>query len=346
MTDLLLMVTEPSPSSEPETRLLELMRGYRQPHALYVVVQLGIADLIADEPRSGEELAQAAGCHGPSLTRLLRALASSAVFTETAPGTFAHSPMSRLLRRDHPNSRVPSISFLGAAYTLQAWSSLAHSVRTGASAFQHAHGMDKWAYNSLHPRDGATFDAVMAGARPARIASLLRAYDFSASSVVVDVGGGQGHLLAAVLAKHGGLRGVLYDLPAVVADAPARLEAVGVAGRCVIETGSFLDSVPSGDTYVLSDILHDWPDEQCLAILRACRAAIDPGGRLLVVEHLLVPGATPPHIAWLDLQMLVEFGEGRQRSVDELRRLFDASAFRLDSVVSTSDISVVIAVAG
>lgn len=329
----------------PEAKLLEMMRGYRAAYALYLVVQLGIADLIDAEARSSEELAHATGCHVRSLTRLLRALASSGVFVEAAPELFGHSPMSRLLRGDHPRSRVPSISFLGAPYTLEAWSGLAHTLRFGTSAFEHVHGIDKWRYNELHPKDGAIFDQVMAGARLTRIAALLEAYDFSDHTTVVDVGGGRGHLLAAILAKHSGVRGVLYDLPNVVPAARTQLDEAGVAGRYSIETGSFFARVPTGDAYVLSDILHDWPDEQCLAILRACRAAVSPGGRVLVVEYLLVPGATPAHVAWLDLQMLVEFGEGRQRSVAELRHLFQATGFRVDSVLQTADVGIVVGVA-
>lgn len=328
----------------PDVKLLELMRGYRQPHALHLVVELGIAELLHDGAKSGQQLAQATGSHAGALTRLLRALSSSGVFAEISPGVFAHSPMSELLRRDHPSSRVPSILFLGARYTRESWAALEHSVRSGESAFAHVHGMSKWEYNQQHPTEGAIFDQVMAGARPARIAGLLGAYDFAGSSLVVDVGGGRGQLLAAVLARHPSLRGVLYDLPGVVVDAPPLLAAAGVADRCSIESGSFLERVPAGDTFVLSDILHDWPDEQCLSVLRACRAAVAPGGRVLVVEHVLVPGATPAHVAWLDLQMLIEFGQGRQRSVDELVELFDATGFRLDSVIPTSDIEIVVAV--
>lgn len=336
-------MTENNATASSELKLLELMRGYRQPQALYVAVQLGIAELIQDTPRSADDLAGATGSHALSLARLLRALASSGIFVETAPGMFGHSPLSELLRRDHPRSRVPSVLFLGAPYTQQSWSHLAHSVKSGQSAFEHAHGMDKWQYNQQHPEEGAIFDQVMAGARPARIAALIGAYDFASSSLVVDVGGGRGQLLAAILGRHSRLRGVLYDLPAVVVEAAALLGAAGVQGRCSIEGGSFLERVPSGDTYVLSDILHDWPNEQCLAILRACRAAISPGGRLLVVEYLLVPGATPPHVAWLDLQMLVEFGAGRQRSADELGELFEATGFRLERVLVTPDVSIVVA---
>lgn len=329
----------------PEVKLLELMRGYRQPRALHLVVELGIADLLREGPKSADELAAATGSHALSLARLLRALASSGVFVETEPGVFAHSPMSEYLRRDHPQSRVPSVEFLGAEYTLASWAALDFAVKSGKSAFQHVHGKNKWEYNEEHPADGAIFDQVMAGARPARIAALLAGHDFAGSKHVVDVGGGRGQLLAAVLARHPGLSGVLYDLPAVVQDAPALLSAAGVAERCRIESGSFLERVPGGDTFILSDILHDWPDEQCLAILRACRAAVEPGARVLVVEHVLVPGATPAHVAWLDLQMLIEFGEGRQRSVAELTSLFEQTGFQLDSVKATPAVDIVVGVA-
>jgi hypothetical protein len=337
-------MAEIAASRAPDVRLLELMRGYRLPMALYVAVELGVADRMQAGPTSADDLAKATGSNTLALTRLLRALASSGIFEETSPGVFGHSPSSEFLRRDHPSSRVPSILFLGAPYTLKSWSGLEHSIKTGESAFVHVHGMNKWGYNELHPADGAIFDQVMAGARPTRIASLLEGHDFAASSVAVDVGGGRGQLLAAVLERYPKLRGVLYDLPNVVADAPAALDAAGVTARCRIESGSFLERVPAGDTYILSDILHDWPDRECLSILRACRAAIAPEGRLLVIEYLLVPGATPPHIAWLDLQMMVEFGEGRQRSAQELGELFAATGFRLHSVTPTADVDVIVAV--
>lgn len=332
------MSTNSPNCAAPDAALLELMRGYRQSHALYAVVQLGIADLLQGESMSADALANAAGCNPRALARLLRALASSGVFVETSPGVFAHSPLSEHLRRDHPQSRVPSIEFLGAPYTLKSWSALGHSVQSGGSAFEHVHGMSKWQYNECHPRDGAIFDQVMAGARPSRVAALLEGYEFSTSSLVVDVGGGRGQLLAAVLARHQQLTGVLYDLPAVTAEAPALLDAAGVASRCRIESGSFFSRVPAGDTYLLSDILHDWPDEQCLAILRACRAGIAPRGRVLVVEQVLVPCGTPPQVAWLDLQMMVEFGEGRQRTLDEFADLFQATGFQLaGTIVGRSD---------
>lgn len=331
-------------SLSPDVRLLELMRGYRIPMALYVAVELGVADRMSTEPISAEELAKATGSNARALTRLLRALASSGIFQETSPGVFAHSRSSEFLRRDHPKSRVPSVLFLGAPYTLRSWSALSHSVKTGESAFQHVHGSSKWGYNELHPEDGAIFDQVMAGARPARISALLEGYDFAGSSVVVDVGGGRGQLLSAVLERYPSLHGILYDLPNVVLDAAASLDAAGVAARCRIEAGSFLERVPVGDTYILSDILHDWPDRECLETLRACRAAITTGGRLLIVEYLLAPGATPPHVAWLDLQMMVEFGEGRQRSLEELGALFEATGFRLEFVTRTSDIDIIVAV--
>ena len=337
--------TDKRAEPSPEVKLLELMRGYRQPRALHLVVELGIADLLREGAKSAEELARATGSHPLSLARLLRALASSGVFVETAPGVFAHSPMSEYLRRDHPQSRVPSVEFLGAEYTLASWAALDFAVKSGKSAFQHVHGKNKWEYNAEHPADGAIFDQVMAGARPARIAALLAGHDFASAKCVVDVGGGRGQLLAAVLARYPGLSGVLYDLPAVVQEAPALLSAAGVAERCRIESGSFLERVPAGDTIILSDILHDWPDEPCLAILRACRAAVAPGARVLVVEHVLVPGATPAHVAWLDLQMLIEFGEGRQRSVPELTSLFEQTGFRFERVNATPAVDIVVAVA-
>lgn len=332
-------------SIPPGDRLVDLMRGYRVPQGLHLVVELGIADLLEEGPRELEALATACGCHAQSLGRMLRALAVEGIFVEVSPYVFGHSAMSEFLRRNHPESRCPAIEFLGAPYAQQPWAALGYSVRTGKPAFDHVHGMSKWEYGQRHPEDGALFDRMLAETRSERWKGLASAWDFSRSKVVVDVGGGYGHVLVQLLQAQPSLHGVLYDLPHVRDPAERFVSEAGVQDRCRFEDGSFFERVPAGDTYLLSDILHDWPDDESRSILSACRASMVAGSRLLIMEALIVPCDTPQHVATMDLTMLVEFGGGRQRTLEEHRELLGSADLEIERVELTAkDLSVIIAV--
>jgi O-methyltransferase domain len=337
-------MTKPPSSIHPDEQLVDLMRGYRVPQGIHVVVRLGIADLLEDGPKGVAELAQATGCHPQSLGRVLRALAVEGVFVEVAPHVFGHTEMSEFLRRSHPRSRCPAIEFLGAPNAQQPWAALEYSVRTGKPAFDHVYGMTKWEYGQRHPEEGALFDRMLAETRSDRWEALTRAWDFSRSKVVVDVGGGYGHVLVRILESVPSLRGILYDLPHVTSHVERLAHEAGVLDRCQIVGGSFFERVPAGDTYLLSDILHDWPDDESRAILAACRAGMAPDSRLLIMEALLVPCDTPRHVVMMDFTMLVEFGGGRQRTLQEHRELLAAADLEIERVEPTShDMSVIIA---
>lgn len=331
-------------SSTPDEQLVDLMRGYRVPQGLHVAVRLGLADLLADGPKPVDELARATGCDALALGRMLRALAAEGVFVEVSPFVFGHTTMSQFLRRDHPRSRCPAILFLGAENAVRPWAALEYSVRTGKPAFDHVYGMSKWEYGQQHPEEGALFDRMLAETRADRWEGLVGAWDFSRSKVVVDVGGGYGHVLVRLLQHVPSLHGILYDLPHVTGHAERLAEDAGVRERCKVEGGSFFERVPTGDTYLLSDVLHDWPDAECRSILAACRAGMAPDARLLILEALLVPCDTPKHVVMMDFTMLVEFGGGRQRTIDEHRELLASAELEIERVVPTSkDMSVIVA---
>ncbi len=315
--------------------LMRLSNGYQVSQAIHVVATLGIADLLKDGPRGSEDLAASVGAHPPSLYRLLRALASLGVFQEDREGHFSLTPLGACLRSDATEPVGPWATFIGQERHWETWGHLLHSVQTGASAFRHLYGTSPWEARAANPEASAVFDRAMTAISVSSAESVLAAYDFGKFRRVVDVAGGQGALLAAILVKHPTVQGVLFDQPHVVASAAPLLEAAGVAERCQVVGGSFFEAAPGGgDAYVLKAIVHDWDDAEATAILRSCRSAIEANGRLLVIEREILPPNEGAPAKLSDLNMLVMLG-GRERTREEYAVLFAASGFRLASVTPT-----------
>jgi hypothetical protein len=323
---------DPAPS--PAT-LLQMMTGYWVSQALYVAAKLGVADLLIDGPRPIEELAAATQSDAPSLRRVLRALASASVFTESRPGTFALTPLAALLQTGTPDS-MRALAIMYAEEQYRAWGDILHSVQTGETAFERHFGTSYFAYLAQHPKADRVFNEAMTGWTTQLVDAVLDAYDFSQFKTVVDVGGSYGTLLAAILRSHPAARGILFDQPHVVATAGERLAVAGVAECCTIVGGDFFVEVPSGgDAYVLAQILHDWDDERSVAILRQCRSAMPAHGKLLLIELVLPPGEEPFFGKWLDLHMLVMLG-ARERTAAEYEALFRAAGFAPGRVIPTA----------
>lgn len=301
--------------------LLDLVFGYAPAQVINVAARLGLADQLASGSRTTEELASATGTHPPSLHRLLRALACFDVVAEVAPGRFELTETGRPLRSDVPDSIRHRVMFNVGEEVWRSWGALEYSVRTGQSAWNHEIGSLSWEFFAEHPDKGATFNEAMATATRSMMPAIVAGYDFGRYRTVVDVGGGSGALIAAIVDAYPGVRGILYDLPNAAASARESLGA-----RCEVVEGSFFDGVPAGaDAYVLKSIIHDWDDETSVRILRNCRAA---GGAVLVVELLL---ATDMNAAMNDLHMLV-LTEGRERTESEYRVLFEAAGLELAEV--------------
>jgi hypothetical protein len=302
---------------------------------LYVAVKLGIADRLAGGPQAVEELAATAGVHVDALYRTLRALASLGVFSEVASRRFALTPQADLLRMDHPRSLGAMVLFQGEeAY--RAWGELLYSLRTGAPAFDHVYGMPHFDYLAQHAEASAVFNRSMSDNTARSVTAIVSTYAFPATGVVVDVGGGHGTFVAAVLQAHPGLRGVLFDRPDVVEGAAATLEAAGIAQRCAPVGGDFfVPPLPTGDLYTLRQVIHDWDDARSVAILRHCAQAMAREGKVLVIEALIPPGNEPSPVKFLDLQMLVMTG-GRQRTEEEYHQLYAAAGLRLLRVIPTT----------
>jgi hypothetical protein len=264
------------------------------------------------------------------LQRVLRALAAVGVLHEDADGRFALTEVGACLRSDAPDPVGGWAAFVGRPYHFAAWSNLLHTVRTGENAFAAVHGTDIWDYRAAHPEEGAIFDRAMTDITRRANRHLLDAYDFSGLASVVDVGGGHGALVAALLTEHPQMRGVVFDLPHVVADAPALLAQAGLAARSEVVGGSFFDdTLPAGaDAYLLKSILHDWEDDDAVRVLRACRAAAPSHAVLLVVERDLGAANESPEAKLSDLNMMVGPG-GRERTRDDFAALLATGGFAL-----------------
>jgi SAM-dependent methyltransferase len=315
--------------------LTRLIRGFQITQAIHAAVRLGIPDRLADGPRSADTLASEAGAHPLSLYRLMRALAAVGIFHEDAGGMFSLTDMGTLLRTDVPRTLAPLAAHTGLPYYWDTWSRLAHSVRTGETAFVHRHGTDAWTYRATHAEENAAFNRFMAGMTAALISAVEAAYDFGAFRRVVDVGGGNGTLIAALLSRHPELRGVLFDQPHVAAEASKVLSSAGVADRCEIAPGDFFKEVPAGaDAYLLKWIIHDWNDADAVSILRTCRRAVAPEGKLVLLEQVIEPPDEGIGGKLSDLNMMVMLG-GRERTADEYKALLTSAGFRMAAVVPT-----------
>jgi hypothetical protein len=308
--------------------LRRLINGYQVTQAIHVAATLGIADLLKDGPKSSDDLATAANADPKALYRLMRALAGAGLFHEEDGSRFSLTELGSGLRSDRPDALAGWALFVGVPSHWQAWGNLLHSVQTGDNAFRHVHGTDPWTFRSRDPELSAVFDRAMTSLARQSTAAVIAAYDFQRFGTVVDVGGGNGTLLAAILAAYPELRGVVFDQPHVVSGAGPILEAAGVTDRCRVEGGSFFDSVPAGgDAYLLKSILHDWDDDSCIRILRVCRTAMVPGADLLVVERELGAANEHAEAKFSDLNMLVSPG-GMERTPEQYAALFAAGGFR------------------
>ena len=314
-------------------RLMDLINGFQTSQAIHVAVTLGVPDLLRNGALPSDQLASITGTHPRSLYRLLRALAAIGVLSESEDRRFALAPLGRALASDAERSRNAWARFVAGPPMWAAWGHLLHSVRTGETGFRRIHGRDVWSFRADNPEDSALFDLAMRENTRGIVRELLSAYDFTQFSNIVDVGGGNGTLIARLLAACQQATGTLLDLAHVVAGAGDVLEQTGVRRRCKVLAGSFFDGVPGGgDAYVLKSILHDWDDREAQDILRNCRRAMSADARLLVVERMLAPPNEGLEGKLSDLNMLVNAG-GRERTSEEFIALLAGAGFELRATI-------------
>lgn len=327
----------------PEAALTQILMGSLASQALYVAAKLGIADLLVDGPRPVAELATATDTDAPSLYRVLRALASIGVFEEQDQQVFALTPTAEPLRSDVPNSLRDVTIFWGEDWHWEVWGKILYSVKTGKSAWAQIHGEEVFDYFAKNQEAARVFDRAMTSFSSVATKAVLEAYDFSDIKTLVDIAGGHGRLLNGVLEANPSIKGVLFDLPHVIESAK---QTTTVGGRCEYVTGDFFASVPAGgDAYMMKHIIHDWDDERAITILKNIKDAMNPGGRVLVVESVIADGNGQDFGKLLDIEMLVSPG-GKERTAAEYEDLFKRAGLRLTRIVPTkSPYSVIEAVA-
>jgi hypothetical protein len=342
--------TAAGPSAETQgpplhVQVIQMASSYWVSRAVYAAAVLGISDHLKDGPKDVGQLAEATGTHAPSLRRLLRLLASVGLFRTSEDGQFAVAPLGATLQSDAPGAARQTVIALGGGWFSSAFDEILYCLRTGETGMEKAYGQGVFDYLAQHPEDASNFNAAMIGIHGAEPAAVAQAYDFTGIGTLVDVGGGSGNMLKTILSAHPNVRGVLFDVPHVAAEAEQQIANAGLSDRCQISSGSFFESVPTGgDAYILSHIIHDWDEDECVTILTNCRRAMGANGRLLIVEMVIRPGDEPDLGKLLDLVMLVVPG-GQERTEEEYRALLEKAGFRLSRVVPTaSPVSVIEAV--
>jgi hypothetical protein len=331
-------------ASSPRDRMTRLMDGYLSTQMLYVATRLGLADLLSHGPRTSAELAATAGVASIPLHRLLRGLVMDGLLSEEPDGRFALTDAGRLLRADDPGSLRGAVLARGALYYRAAFG-LLEAIRGGGSAFRHVYGVELFEHLASSPEDAATFQLSMQARSHKEAEALAATYDFTPFNHVVDIGGGYGVTLAAILNAYPHVRGTLFDRPEVAANARARLAptaagagaSAGLAERITVIGGDFFESVPvGGDVYVFSRVLHDWDDEEAARILKTCRAAMTDRSRVVIVDAILGDRVhDQPAAVRLDLHMLT-LANGKERTAAEFESVLRAAGLRVNRILTPS----------
>ena len=314
---------------ESKQELFRIISGCKFTQALYVAAKLSIADHIGRGPVNADDLAKKVGADPKALLRLMRHLAALGIFTQDESKGFGLTTLGELLREDNPESMKYGAIYAGEE-NYRATGDLLHSVRTGETAFDHLYGKGHFEWLTDHPDESSTFNKAMAQSLRV-LKNPLESYDFSGKRLIVDVGGGRGDLISSIMQANPTLKGILFDLPQGAGEAQSQLSAKGVADRCQVVRGSFFNSVPEGgDVYVLSRILHDWPDDKAATILGNCRKAIRQDGTLLIRDNVLTNG--DERGSQLDLTMMIMTG-GQERTESEWRNLLHSTGFTITRIL-------------
>ncbi len=318
----------------PHVQLMQFILGKWISKPIHAAAELGVADLLAEGPKHIDELARLTGTHAPALYRMLRALAGLGIFAETVEQQFELTPMAEYLK----SGALRSIAQMShAPWNDRAWDFFLHSLKTGETAFEKAHGMPIAPWLEQHPEEAHVLSQANAVKATVSHRAIADAYDFSGINTLADLGGGYGTLMIEVLKANFSLKGVVADLPAVIPGAEKNIRERGLQERCRTVPCDFFREVPGGmDAYMLSHILHDWPDEKCRVILENCYRAMEPGTKLLVVEMMVPPGNTPSVAKLLDLEMMVVTG-GRERTEEEFKELLETTGFRFSRTFPTGE---------
>lgn len=319
---------------ELKNHFVKMVLGYVPTPLIYVAAKLGIADLLKEGPKTVDELAQAVNVIPRNLYRVLRALASIEIFSETQERKFMLTPLAEFLRSDVPDSQRYFAVMHGEEWWWRPWREILHTVQTGETGFEHIFNMQVFQYLKQNREAGEIFDAAMSTRNTREIAT---SYDFSGITNIVDIGGGTGLLISSILKNYPHMQGVLFDLPEVIKDARTVIESRGISNRCRLEEGSFFETIPSGgDAYIMRSILHDWDDEQAMLILNNCRKAIHKTSKLLILDYIVPSGNSPSPSKLSDIAMMALLG-GAERTELEFKKILNATGFKIKRILSISD---------
>ncbi|MDQ6788157.1 MAG: acetylserotonin O-methyltransferase [Acidobacteriota bacterium] len=329
----------------PEAIVSQMLFGGLMQQSISIAAKFGIADLLVEKPQTAEELAAETETHAPSLYRILRLLASVGIFSETADRKFELTPLAELLRQDAPNSMRDVAIMQGEEWNWRNYGELRHSVKTGETAQEKAHGRPLFEFLTSNPEDEALFSRAMVNLSSSVIPPIVEAYDFTSAGKLVDIAGGHGFLLAAILKANPHLQGVLFDQPTVIDGAVESFKKQGVSDRFELVPGDFFESVPAGaDIYTMKHIIHDWNDDESIKILQNIHIAMNEKGKVLIVEMVVPEGNAASPSKVMDVQMLIASG-GKERTEAEYRKLLESSGFNLTRIIPTrSPFSIVEAV--
>ena len=333
----------PAPGQKPPAHIaiMQILNGAHVAGAVSCLAQLGIPDLVEAGPRSAEDLASQIGAHPRALYRLMRATASVGVLSEGPDGKFSETPMSAVLRSNGKPSLRDLAIMGGREWHGRGWAHLEYCVRTGDPAPNQLFGKHMFKYFEENPKEAQIFNGAMTSLSAIDSPAVAEAYSFDQIHSLVDVAGGHGLLLATIMARNPHLKGTLYEEAHVIKgakDGPLK----PFVDRCSMVSGDMFSSVPAGaDAYIMKHIIHDWPDELCLKILKACRSAVNSGGKLLVVDSVIQPGDDFSPAKFLDLQMLI-FPGGCERTEKQFRELFAAAGWRLTRILPTASVESVV----
>jgi len=302
---------------------------------VYVTAKLKLADLVAQEARTPHELAGLTDTRPEPLARALRALASLGIFRSTQQGRYETTPLAETLRSDVPGSQWALAIMMGEEH-YRCWGDLLYSLQTGQKSFDKLYGQQVFEYLGSNPDAARVFDAAMTSVHGRESLPMAQAYDFSRFGRVVDIGGGNGSLLSTILNEHPNVKGIVFDLPGVIARTKESIAQAELDDRLSLETGNFFESVPPGaDCYLMRHIIHDWTDEECGVILKNCHDAMSNGATLLIAESVIPDGDEPFFGKLLDLTMLLIPG-GKERTADEYAVLLAANGFEMTRIIPTA----------
>ncbi len=325
--------TEGQPS--PRAQLQEMIVGFRPTQLIHVAAKLGIADLLKDGPKSCDEIAVGVGVHSRSLYRVLRALASLGIFAETLDGEFELTTLAEPLQTAVPGSLRAWAIMWGEEWMWRPWGEILHTVVTGENSFDRIFGAGFFEYLSKNTEASEIFNTSMTARSESEVAAVLAVYSFVGASKIVDVGGGEGTLIAAILKSYPETHGILFDVPSVIESSRHLMQAQGVSARCSLVGGDFFAAIPpGGDCYIFHRVIHNWHDESATSILRNCRSVMPDNGKLIIADGIVPPGNAPSYTKLLDIHMMLTF-EALQRTEDEFRSLLADAGFKLNRVLPT-----------